>query len=332
MPKYLLRFTAESCLENDADVAISYEGVDVRFLFSKRQPDDRYLKIELEIEAINNREAQNSASSTLLPPVLDALSFATGTPLLLIECELILKDETGSLSRRAIYVGHKKTPKNIALPKETVSEAIRILQTEEVRLPVCWHRYALDRQLPFDQFVFNWLAFESLAGDADIASRCPQCGQPLTHCGKLVTHTGSSRARAAQIYCAANPDTTVAKFNREVWNTARNRVFHGRRYPAPAYLAELFGVSTSLRKASERRIADLAGVTGDKPQHRYEDLFRVFFFVEWRTADASQKFAVDWPETELVRRTNVAELNRVFSGGPPKNVSFLDYPKQSPAW
>jgi hypothetical protein len=56
--------------------------------------------VQADIEAQNNREAQSKAASELLPPILDALSFATRTPLLLIECELILKDETGNKLRK----------------------------------------------------------------------------------------------------------------------------------------------------------------------------------------------------------------------------------------
>jgi hypothetical protein len=96
MPAYRLQFTVESCLIYDSDITVPHDGMDVTFLFSKRQANDKYVRAQTDVEAPNNREAQTSAASNLLPPVLDALSFATGTPLFLIECELILKDETGS--------------------------------------------------------------------------------------------------------------------------------------------------------------------------------------------------------------------------------------------
>jgi hypothetical protein len=130
-------------------------------------------------------------------------------------------------------------------------------------------------------------------------------------------HRGSSKNRAAEIFGSANPETSVAEFKNKIWNTARNRVFHGRSYPEPAYLTELFSTSEALRKAAEKQIAQIAGVPQEKPHHRYEELFRVFFFVEWNTSDPTQMFAADWPEALLVRRTAMAELNRVFAEGLP---------------
>jgi hypothetical protein len=327
VPRYRLRFTAESCLTNATDVTLSHGGVNFEFLFSKRSPVDDYLRIDLEVEDINNRQAQNRANSILLPPALDALSFATGTPMLLKECELILKDEAEKDFRNAIYVGHKKRPTKIALQDGAIGEASKLLQCDPVKLAVRWHRYALDRQLPLEQFIFNWLSFETLAGDAKIESRCPSCRETLSHCDELVTHAGSSKVRAAEIFCAANPATTTKEFTTRVWNTARNRVFHGRAYPDPAFMTELFAISQSLRKASEKQIASIAGVTGGKPNHRYEDLFRVFYFIRWHTADSTERFASDWPETILAARVASAEIDRVITGPPPAILDFLDYLK-----
>jgi hypothetical protein len=263
--------------------------------------------------------------------VLDALAFATGTPFLLVECELILKDETGKRPRRAVYVGHRKTPSKIKLNEGAVSEAIRILETEGPKLSICWHRYALHRQLSLDQFVFHWLAFEGLAGDADIPSRCPKCQKVLEHCGVAVTHRGSSKVRAGEIFRSANPDTSSSVFKNKIWDAARNSVFHGRKYPEPAYLAELASLSTSLRKSTERQIAEVIGLAPERPYYRYDDLFRVFFFVEWNTADHRERFATDWPQAELIRRTELAELDRVFVEPLPPNVRFLNY-AQSGDW
>jgi len=331
MPVYHLQFTAESCLTKATDTTVRHEGTDVKFLFSKKEAGDKYVRVQTEIEAANNREAQARASTSLLPPILDALAFTTGTPLLLVECELILKDETGSLSRRAIYVGHKKTPTKIDLSDEAVAEATKVLQIADVKLPVCWHRYALHRQLALDQFIFNWLSFEALAGDADIPSRCPKCGEAIEHCGRAVSHRGSSKTRAAEIFRAANPETSVGEFNKKIWDTARNKVFHGRSYPSPAYLTGLVPISESLRKAAEKQIAQIAGIPPERPYHRYEDLFRVFLFVEWNTSDSKQRFASDWPKTALIRRTANAELNKVFMEAVPDSLTFPDY-IQSASW
>lgn len=332
MPLYRLQFTAECCLVNGKDVTLQYDGADITFLFSKKDDADRYVRVQTELEAPNNREAQTRAASTLLPPVLDALSFATGTPLLLAECELILKDEGGSGARRAIYVGHKKTPTKVPLAESAIADAGKLLQNKGLRLPLCWLRYALHRHLALDQFVFTWLAFEVLAGDADIPSRCPKCMQEVQHCGSALTHRGASKERAAQIFQSANAETSIREFKNAIWDKARNKVFHGRNYPQPGYLMELFTIAGSLRKAAEKVIAETAGIPEGRPHHRYEELFRVFLFVEWNTSDPAKKFADDWPKAALVERTAKAELNRVFAEAPPANVTFLDYATQSPAW
>jgi hypothetical protein len=332
MPAYRLQFTAESCLTNATDIAVRHQGADVTFLFSKRKATDKYVRVQTEIDAPNNREAQARAATDLLPPVLDALSFTTGTPLLLIECELILKEETGNPVRRAIYVGHKNTPTRVPLRAEALAEASKLLQNEVMKLPTCWLRYALHRQLALDQFVFNWLAFEVLAGDADIPSRCPKCGKEIEHCGKVVAHRGSSKDRASELFHSANPETSTSEFKSKIWNTARNRVFHGRSYPGPAYLTELHSASTALRKAAGKQIAETVEIPEQKKYYRYDELFRVFLFAEWNTSDPGMRFAADWPEAELLRRTKTAELNRVFAEVLPENVTFLNYATQSPAW
>ena len=331
MPTYLLQFTVESCLTKATDVTINHDGVDVTFLFSKRQINDKYVRTQTKLEAANNREAQAKAATDVLPPLLDALTYTTGTPLLLVECELILKDEHGNATRRAIYVGHKASPTKIALTDEAAAEAAKVLQVEPLKLPVCWHRYALYRQLTLDQFIFNWLSLEALAGDADIPSRCPKCHKELEHCGLAVSHRGSSKTRAAEIFRAANSAASVSQFNSNIWNTARNKVFHGRSYPSPAYLGELASTSELLRKAAERRIADVAGIPHQRPYYRYEDLYRVFFFAEWKTSAPEQPFAADWPQAVLISRTAKAELNQVFMEAAPENATFLDY-AQSATW
>jgi len=331
MPAYLLQFRVESCLAKPTDVTINRDGVDVTFLFSQRQPKDKYVRARVKLKAANNREAQCKASTGVLPPLLDALTFTTGTPLLLVECELILKDEQGRKARRVIYVGHKASPTEIALTDEAVAEAAKVLQVEALRLPVCWHRYALYRQLALDQFIFNWLSLEALAGDADIPSRCPKCHKKLEHCGLPVFHRGSSKTRAAEIFRAAHPATSEGHFNNKIWNTARNKVFHGRSYPSPAYLGELASTSESLRKAAERRIADVAGIPQQRPYYPYETLYRVFYFVEWNTSAPEEQFATDWPQDFLERQTAKVELNQMFMQAAPANATVLHY-NESANW
>src|SRR6266478_1271565 len=108
MPQYLLRFRVESCLTRLQDLTVSYGEHHITFLFSQKRPEDTHVYVRVSLEAANNRLAQEIASSKIVPPVLDALSFSTGTPLLLGECDLILKDEAGSQTRRAIYVSNRR--------------------------------------------------------------------------------------------------------------------------------------------------------------------------------------------------------------------------------
>jgi len=188
MPLYLLRFKIETCLAHNQDLTVDFDGYQPVFLFSKKTPQEEQVIAQVEMEAASGEAAWNRTASGLLPPILDAISFATGTPLLLRDCELVLKDETGSKKRRALYVGHRHVPSLVPLQQDEIDEAKKILASGEgVRLPLCWHRYALDRELAHEQFVFNWLAFEALAGDTDVTSRCSLCHEELQHCGRAVS-------------------------------------------------------------------------------------------------------------------------------------------------
>jgi hypothetical protein len=305
MPPYQLRFRIETCLAHNADVIIEFSGHRTAFLFSAKAPGDNQVIARLEVDAVNNREAWAKASGTVLPPILDALSFSTGTPLLLRDCELVLKAQPGDEKRRALYVGHKNEPTRVVLTAIEIEETKKILiDGEDLRLPLCWHRYALDRQLAHDQFVFNWLAFEALAGDATIPSRCPKCNEELQHCGSPVVHAGSDKTAARQIFRAAHPRTTDREFNDEIWNRSRNRVFHGRRYPEPRYLTEISEHSNKLHAAVDRRLDDALGLGHRLRRHQgYETWYRRFIYVEWTTQSASEAFARDWPAAHFLRMT-----------------------------
>jgi hypothetical protein len=188
MPLYLLRFKIETCLKRQEDLAVEFSDRHAIFLFSKKTDKDKHVVAQIEVEATNNREAWVQTASSLLPPILDALSFATGTPLLLRDCELILKDESGRAARHSIYVGHRRVPSLVNFGVVEIDEMKKILASgEDLRLPLCWHRYALDRELAHEQFVFNWLAFEALAGDTDVTTRCPKCREEVQHCGSTVS-------------------------------------------------------------------------------------------------------------------------------------------------
>jgi len=328
MSRYLLRFKVETCLTHEKDLTVEFGGHKSVLLFSKRTSDDGYVVAQIELEATNNEKAWVLVASNLLPPILDALSFATGTPLLLRDCELILKDEAGSAKRRVLYIGHRHVPSRAHLRNVEIEEMKTILAAgEDLRLPLCWHRYALDRELAHEQFVFNWLAFEALAGDTDVASRCPKCHEELKHCDRPVVHRSSSKTAARQIFQAAHPQTTDQEFNNQIWNKARNYVFHGRRYPDPEYLNELLTHSKRLHTAVDSRIDETLGL-GNRPRpHRgYETWYRLFIFVEWTTQHPADQFASDWPAAHLAEMAEEGDANGpVHQAAIADGVTFLDH-------
>jgi hypothetical protein len=335
MPLYLLRFKIETCLTHDQDLTVDFGGHQPVFLFSEKTPPDGQVIAQVEMDADSSEAAWNEAASGLLPQILDAISFATGTPLLLRDCELVLKDEAGSKKRRALYVGHSHVPSLVPLQQDAFDEAKKILASGEgVRLPLCWHRYALDRELALEQFVFNWLAFEALAGDTDVTTRCPLCHEELAHCGRAVSHRSSSKIVARQIFQAAHPGTTDQYFNNEIWNKARNYVFHGRRYPEPKYLGELSIHTRRLHTAFDRHISEVLGLKHRLRPHRgYETFFRRFIFFEWETKQPAAKFANDWPTTHLAKMTDEEDPNGPdHQAAIADGVTFLDYNREYVGW
>ena len=334
MPRYLLRFKVETCLAYDQDLTVDFEGHQPSILFSEKTPEEKYVITQVELEAANNREAWDAAASTLLPPILDALSFATGTPLLLRDCELVLKGEDGSNTRRALYVGHRHVPSIAQLRTIEIEEAKQILAAGEgLKLPLSWHRYALDRQLVLEQFIFNWLAFEALAGDTDVPTRCPKCHEEMKHCGGAISHRSSNKAAARQIFQAAHPQTTDQEFNSQIWNKARNYVFHGRRYPDPKYLLHLLKHSQEIHTAVDRRIDEILGLTNRLRPHRgYETWYRRFMFVEWTTQNPPDRFASDWPAAHLAEMTEEEDPNGpAHQAATADGVSLLDH-RESERW
>jgi len=328
MPQYLIDFKLETCLSRDQDLEFEFRGHQSKLLFSKKTPTDKYLIARIEVSATDNRVAWRVAASTLVPPILDALSFATGTPLLLRDCELVLKDQAGLDRRRALYIGHRHVPSIRELRTAEIDEANKILEgAEDLRLPLCWHRYALDRSLVIEQFIFNWLAFEALAGDSDVATRCPKCQTELAHCDVPITHRGSSKTAAREIFQKAYPATTDKEFNNQIWNKARNYVFHGRKYPEPKYLLELLEHSQELHAAVDKRVDKMLGLGNrPRPHSGYETLDRRFIFVEWRTQSPSSQFASDFPLHHLMAMTEEDDVNgpahqAAYAGG----VALLAY-------
>jgi len=128
MPHYQLRYRVQTCLRKEQNVSIASGAHTVRLLFAEREAvRGAGIIAELEIEAQNNREAQLVAAESAIPPVLDALSFSTGTPLLLESCETVLKNEARSELRKLIYVGKRSAPVSVELSDEDLVGASVLL-------------------------------------------------------------------------------------------------------------------------------------------------------------------------------------------------------------
>ena len=197
----------------------------------------------------------------------------------------------------------------------------------------CWHRYALDRELVLEQFVFNWLAFEALAGDTDISTRCDKCGAEVEHCGNVIRHRSSSKDAARKIFQAAHPKTTNQEFDSKIWGRARNRVFHGRQYPRPSYLKELNDVSRNVHSAVDLQIERVL-LDGERyrPHVGYEMWFRHFLFIEWNTSDPARAFAHDYPITFMERMAAEEQPGASYREAQMAGILILDYERDNPGW
>jgi hypothetical protein len=296
MPAYQLAYSVESCIQNDSDLVLTYQDRPIRLLFSKKQKETAFVDAQIVVEGNNCNEALALASESLLPPVLDALSFSTNTPLLLIDCKLVLKSEVGCGRRKALYISQSSVPTPVALSKETALAAQSILSAaSQPVLPLCWQRYASHRELALDRFLFQWLAFEGLAGMRNVEVSCPKCGN-------VRTHAGSDKDKAFSILSASDPTTTRADFNRRIWGDARNAVFHGAGYPDPRHLAELVQLSERLRKACHGDLSKRHGLTGTyRPLQGGEQMRRLHLFVEWQTSEPDAAYAADFPEESVAK-------------------------------
>jgi hypothetical protein len=328
VPHYLLRYRVQTCLTQKKDVELTLEGHRALFLFSQKVPQDTAVLVQIELDTANNREAQTLAASFVLPQILDSLSFSTGTPLLLQNCELVLKDETGSQKRKVIYVAKRSTPSAVELNAESHAEAQKLLgQKEHLSLPLCWYRYALYRQLALDRFLFQWLGFESLAGETQIHVPCPNCGH-------MNSHSGSNKQKAYELYSSVDPDTSRQRFNRDIWGAMRNAVFHGNQYPVPAFLAELVPVNDTLRQACETEIKN-RGQLSDRSRTRRnpESIYYVHTFIEWTTAKPESAFALDFPLDAMSAMVEHGLSGSVGANFPESSgFSLLKYEPDSREW
>jgi hypothetical protein len=296
MSTYRLRYLCETALCFEQDVMLGPKDNQVLLLFSRKRGSQAAIHVQVDVAAANYQEA-NVKAQPVLQSVLNALSFSTGSPLLILHWDFIIKDEAGSKSRRALWCEKLKEPATVQLTQRSIDEAKRILNSGgESSLPLLWHRYAIQRNLIIDRFLFQWLAFEGLSGKRNIPTICPTCKADVTHCEKPLLHEGSDRKRAHALFSQVAPDYSESEFIREIWGRARNSMFHGTRPPDPALLGQLQSLSPKLRDACDREFARLYKL-GNEP-HRAQDLelhFYKYNMFEWQTANAASRFADDFP-------------------------------------
>lgn len=161
MPAYRIRYVCDTSLQFQKDVSFESKAQKVLFLFSQRG-EESTARVRVDVEAGNYREADVTAQG-VLQPVLDAVSFSTGTPRLARHWDFILKGEAGSKTRKAIWCEFRKEPAPHRLTERAIDKVQQILVQTEESLELCWHRYALQRNLILDRLVFQWLAYEALA-------------------------------------------------------------------------------------------------------------------------------------------------------------------------
>lgn len=317
MPLYRLRYVVDTALQFPNDVALEYADHKVIFLLSQKKDAEITTHVSVDIEGTTYREADSKAQS-FLQPVLDAVAFSTGTPLLVLHWDFVLKAETGSRTRQAIWCEKTRQLVPFRLTQNAIDEAQKILLAKPgPALELCWHRYAAQRTLMLDRFVFQWLAFEGLAGKKHIPTTCPQCRAEVTHCEKSLSHEGSDAQRAHQLYSQIEPNTSAREFKRDIWGKARNSVFHGSKYPAPDFLGGLNALSPKLRQACDLEFNRQYALPGkprpvqDPELHRYG--FNMF---EWQTADSQRRFADDFPWAAVIKEFGDMKSGEVRSGDP----------------
>lgn len=147
-------------------LCVSFEssGQEVVFL-SSEQNTGNTVRARVDVEGQNYRGANVTAQS-VIQPVLDAVSFSTGTALLVQHWDFVIKSEPSSATRTALWCDLRKEPAPRPLTRDEIDETRQILGQAGESLELCWHRYAIQRSLVIDRFVFQSLAFEALAGNS----------------------------------------------------------------------------------------------------------------------------------------------------------------------
>lgn len=289
MPLYSIRYVCETSLFSEEDMLLEFEGHCARFSFPLDQRAQHKAHVSVQIEAENWRDADLN-SQQVLQRVIDALAFSTGQPLLLIDWDFILKDELGSVARKALWRKRTAHPFHFALSAHLVDEAQQVLNSGGgPGIDLCWHRYALQRTLALDRFVFQWMAFESLAGQAKVHRKCEKCGHEHVY-------EAANREEAFKMLQSAEPGLGEKEFKKEIWGKDRNSVFHGDRYPSPMHLQRLSELTPKLRKACEIELSRRYGLAcRNRPAGIIEFDVDQWQFLEWQTARPQSRIAIDFP-------------------------------------
>jgi hypothetical protein len=326
MAAYSIRYVCESTLISDEEINLDFEGQTARFSFPPELRERGELHATLEIEAENWKEADLKAQR-ILQPIMDALSFASGQPLLIRYWDFIRKAETGSELRKALWVQASQTSNRFTLNTALAEEAQKVLQKNlPPAISLCWHRYAGHRGYWLDRFVFQWLAFESLAGGMLVNRQCEKCGH-------VHSHQGANRAEAFRIFQAADPRMSNKEFRDEVWGKDRNCVFHGSKYPGPQHLQRLNALFPRIRRACEMEFSRLYGVKyRERPIGQAETHCFMYHFIEWRTADREKAVAEDFPWDALKQEFTNRKSGEMWISVPSEQFTPLDFQRDSAAW
>jgi hypothetical protein len=317
MPRYQLHYRVATALSSPNDVSLKSSGYEVSFLFSTKKGRASSVLTRVTVEAPDHEAASSLCSGSVIPPCLDALALTSGRGLLLGECELVLKDETGSAVRKGKYVGQNAPPEQIKLEETAIKAAQSICDWNGGSiLPLCWLRYSNQRQLTLEKFLFAWLAFEELAGDTDIVTNC-------RHCMKEVSHRGADKNRAWELFRAADPTFERKIFDNEIWGRARNALFHGAKYPDPRFLAQLAKLVEPLQKAVCLETQEIYKL-GETPQPTPGSIFRVFLYFDWDTKQHNEPFPTDWPQAELEGLAQSAALDGKWRIRSSDTMRLLD--------
>jgi len=194
-------------------------------------------------------------------------------------------------------------------------------------------RYALQRTVDLDRFVFQWLAFEGLSGKKQIPTICPRCQSEVTHCDQSLSHEGSDAGRAYELFSRIDSAVTARQFKQDIWGRARNAVFHGTKYPAPEFRLGLRSLFPKLRQACNAEFNRRYNFGDDpRPAQGLElHVYKTIMF-EWRTADAEIAFADDFPWENLRKEFANVRLGEVRARPPESPLTLLDFNRESPNW